>query len=657
VESGPLSLRDHEQNRLDQLGLPIWRRLLRYVRPYWGFVALAMTITLAASAADYFRAYLLMPLFDEVILPAGKTAASTQLDGWIDQLPIPFDLGMSQPADAEGQPADAESQPADAEGKPTAEAPLLSEEAVAEQIRTRFVEIVIAAGIVLLLLPLIYFVRDYSSAYALGRIHVDMKRDVCAKLLALPLRFHQESRRGDVYARAVNDVGTAHRALDLLFGDLIQSSLRIFVGVAFLVYLSWQLSMMALVVGPLIILVITSFGRRIRASARKRQQQYGEVTQRLMEILTGIKVIKAFRAEAAEDAAYRRETRKLFKRNMKVTKNRLLARHSVDLMNHSLTYTAILIGIMVMGWLEISMGELAAFFVISNQTYRPVKKLAKAWVQIADASAGADRLFEVLDKPVDIHDAPDAVEIGRVRRNIRARGLSFSYGDEPVLENVDFEVNAGEMVAIIGRTGAGKTTLIDLLMRFYDPTAGCIEIDGHDLRQITRDSLLGQIAVVTQEPFLFDGTIWENLRYGKPDASREKILKAARAAHVDEFVDEMPDGYDTEVGATGVRLSGGQRQRITIARAILKDPSILILDEATSSLDSKSERFVQQAIDTLLGGERTVFVIAHRLSTIRQADRIFVIEDGTITQRGTHTELLSQDGLYRELLELQNTAT
>jgi len=620
------------------------------VRPYWGFVALAMTITLAASAADYFRAYLLMPLFDEVILPAGKTAASTQLDGWIDQLPIPFDLGVSQPADAE-------SQPADAEGKPTAEAPLLSEEAVAEQIRTRFVEIVIAAGIVLLLLPLIYFVRDYSSAYALERIHVDMKRDVCAKLLALPLRFHQESRRGDVYARAVNDVGRAHRALDLLFGDLIQSSLRIFVGVAFLVYLSWQLSMMALVVGPLIILVITSFGRRIRASARKRQQQYGEVTQRLMEILTGIKVIKAFRAEAAEDAAYRRETRKLFKRNMKVTKNRLLARHSVDLMNQSLTYAAILIGVMVMGWLEISMGELAAFFVISNQTYRPVKKLAKAWVQIADASAGADRLFEVLDKPVDIHDAPDAVEIGRVRRNIRARGLSFSYGDELVLENVDFEVNAGEMVAIIGRTGAGKTTLIDLLMRFYDPTAGCIEIDGHDLRQITRDSLLGQIAVVTQEPFLFDGTIWENLRYGKPDASREKILKAARAAHVDEFVDEMPDGYDTEVGATGVRLSGGQRQRITIARAILKDPSILILDEATSSLDSKSEKFVQQAIDTLLGGERTVFVIAHRLSTIRQADRIFVIEDGTITQRGTHTELLSQDGLYRELLELQNTAT
>ena len=645
-----MSLRDHEQNRLEQLGLPMWRRLLRYVRPYWGFVALAMTITLTASAADFFRVYLVMPLFDEVILPAGKNAASTHLDRWMDQLPIPFDLGESQSPDAEGQSSGAE-------GETKSEAPPLSEEAMAEQIRKRFVQIVIAAGIVLLLLPLAYFVRDYSSAYALGRIHVDMKRDVCAKLLALPLRFHQRSRRGDVYARAVNDVGTAHQALNLIFGDLIQASLRIIVGVVFLVYLSWQLSLMALVVGPLIILVITSFGRRIRASARKRQEQYGEVTQRLMEILAGIKVIKAFRAEAAEDAAYRRETRKLFKRNMKVTKNRLLARHSVDLMNQSLTYGAILIGVMVMGWLEITMGELAAFFLISNQTYRPVKKLAKAWVQIADASAGADRLFEVLDTPVDIHDAPDAVEIGRLRHGIRARGLSFSYAEKPVLENVDFEVNAGEIVAIVGRTGAGKTTLIDLLMRFDDPTAGCIEIDGHDLRQITRDSLLSQIAVVTQEPFLFDGTIWENLRYGKPDASKEEILEAARAAHVDEFVDEMPHGYDTEVGAMGVRLSGGQRQRITITRAILKDPSILILDEATSSLDSKSEKFVQQAIDTLLGGGRTVFVIAHRLSTIRRADRIFVIEDGTITQRGTHNQLLNQEGLYRELVDLQSTAT
>jgi len=208
-------------------------------------------------------------------------------------------------------------------------------------------------------------------------------------------------------------------------------------------------------------------------------------------------------------------------------------------------------------------------------------------------------------------------------------------------------------VAVVGRTGAGKTTLIDLLLRFYDPDAGCLEIDGVDLRRVTRDSLLAQIAVVAQEPFLFDGTIRENLQYGQLDATDDEVLAAARAAHVDEFVHELSAGYDTEVGASGVRLSGGQRQRVTIARAILKDPSILILDEATSSLDSKSEKYVQEAIDALLGGNRTVFVIAHRLSTIRRADRILVLENGRITQQGTHQELIRSGGLYAELVELQ----
>jgi ABC-type multidrug transport system fused ATPase/permease subunit len=403
--------------------------------------------------------------------------------------------------------------------------------------------------------------------------------------------------------------------------------------------------------------VITLFGKRIRRTAKKRQAQVAEVTQRLMEILSGIKVIKAFRAEAAEDAAYRRETRKLFKRSMKVVKNRLLSRHLIDFLNQFTTVGVLGMGLVVLfrGTWGLTPGDLVVFFLISSQSYRPFKKLAKAWARIMDSYAGAERFLEVMDAPVEIRDAPDAVAIGPLCRGVAMRGVCFAYRDAPVLRDVSFEAKAGEVVAVVGRTGAGKTTLIDLLLRFYDPDEGCIEIDGVDLRRVSRDSLLGQIAVVAQEPFLFDGTIRENLLYGKPDATDGEVLAAAQAAHVDELVHELPEGYDTEVGASGVRLSGGQRQRVTIARAILKDPSILILDEATSSLDSKSEKYVQEAIDALLGGNRTVFVIAHRLSTIRRADRILVLENGRITQQGTHEELILSGGLYAELLDLQTS--
>jgi ABC-type multidrug transport system fused ATPase/permease subunit len=240
-----------------------------------------------------------------------------------------------------------------------------------------------------------------------------------------------------------------------------------------------------------------------------------------------------------------------------------------------------------------------------------------------------------------------------VRRGIRIAKVSFSYGREPVLRDVSLDVAPGEVVALVGRTGAGKTTLADLLLRLHDPDSGSIEIDGVDLRRIRRDSLLDHLAVVTQEPFLFPGTIRDNVRYGRPDASDADVERAARAAHVDEFVDALPHGWDTEVGDAGVKLSGGQRQRITIARAILKNPSILIFDEATSSLDAKSERYVQDAIDSLLGGRRTVFMIAHRLSTLRHADKIVVLENGHVSAVGSHDELVAGDGLYRELVALQ----
>jgi ATP-binding cassette subfamily B protein len=270
-----------------------------------------------------------------------------------------------------------------------------------------------------------------------------------------------------------------------------------------------------------------------------------------------------------------------------------------------------------------------------------------------EAAPSAERFFELMDAAPDVADVPGALRLQGVREGIRISDVSFSYGREPVLQNVSLEVSAGEVVAIVGPTGAGKTTLADLLPRFYDPDSGSIEIDGIDLRRIERASLLSHIAVVTQEPFLFAGSIWDNLRYGRPDASRAEIEAAARAAHVDEFIGALPRGYDTDVGDAGVMLSGGQRQRITIGRAILKNPAILIFDEATSSLDARSERYVHQAIESLLAG-RTVFIIAHRLSTIRRADKIAVLMKGSVVALGTHEELMAEKGLYEELMSIQS---
>ena len=610
-------------------------RLLAYARPYLGLIALAMILAWALSIGHYGRAYLIKPIFDDVIAP------SQSVQGVGNMLPV--DLGSWIP----GSPAPEAGDPGAADEPDSAQAQL-------ERITESMATIIAAALLIVFAMPILHFGREYLVAWVMGRIDLDMKQEICGHLLALPLRFHQESNRGDLFARMIGDSAAAQGALGLLFGDLIEAVVMLLVGAAALLFVSWQLSLVMLLVGPGIFLIISVFGRRIRKSAKSRQLQAADVTGRLLEILEGIKVIKAFRAEGHEMQGFRAATRGLFRRGMKVVKNRVLARSLIDGLNNLAAIGVLLLGLFLVvgGYWNLTMGDLAAFSAISVTLYRPVRTLARGWVRVVDAQPSAERYFEVLDNPLDLADAADAVSIPRIQQGIRFAEVDFSYGREPVLVDVDFEVRAGEVVAIVGRTGAGKTTLADLLLRFYDPTDGRIEIDGVDLRRVRRDTLLDQMAVVTQEPFLFDGTIGDNIRYGRHDATEEEVLAAARTAHVDEFVDDLDLGYDTVVGAGGARLSGGQRQRVTIARALLRDPAILVLDEATSSLDSKSERLVQDAIERLLPG-RTAFVIAHRLSTIRSADQVVVLERGRVAQFGPPDELARKPGLYRDLLSLQ----
>jgi subfamily B ATP-binding cassette protein MsbA len=609
-------------------------------------VVLGLFFASLNAGAKSLQAWLAKPLLDEVLVPAASVhEGDTSSARWLSR------LALSQGG------ASPEAVATDGTSPPSAREPA-SDDAAKDRLRRTILaslwRIALLGLVIVIALPISEFGKGFLTEYVLGRVLVDVQHAVCAKLLTLPLRFHLDTTRGDTLSRTLNDVGRAHRALDVLFGDVLPACAALAIGGVVLVGISWKLTLVALCIAPPLVGVIGVFGRRIRKTARRRQERLGDVTQRLVEILAGIKLIKAFRAESTEEASFTRENERLFRSSMRVVKNRVLSKSLIELLNNAAVTALPLVGAwLVMGgsW-GLSVGDLVAFGAVLGMTYAPTRGLTKGWTELMDAVPAAERFLDLLDAAPETPDPTDAVRIDGVRRGIRFEKVSFSYGREAVLRDVSLEVEAGQVVAIVGRTGAGKTTLVDLLLRFYDPDSGAIEIDGVDLRRIARDSLLDHVAVVSQEPFLFGGTIRDNIAYGRRGASEAEILAAARAAHVDEFVSALPEGYETQVGDVGLKLSGGQRQRITIARAILRNPAILIFDEATSALDAKSERYVQHAIDSLLGG-RTVFVIAHRLSTIRHADKIVLLEGGTVSRVGTHDELMASDNLYRDLVRMQ----
>ncbi len=501
---------------------------------------------------------------------------------------------------------------------------------------------------------------SYVSGYLMTdvgqRVVRDLRNLLFRHILGQSAAFFSRRTSGQLISRITNDVNQVQLVVSETLADLAQESITVVGYAGFLFVTDPRLALVCLTAAPLVVYPLVRLGQRVRKATRRGQEQLELVTHRAAEGFTGQRIVKAFGAEARESARFSEASDMLYRTNMRVTSALSALPPLMEFIGGVAAVAALWYGQHEIALGRLTPGEFSAFLAAAFMMYGPVKKLSRVNAGLQQAIAAAHRIFEMLDIHSEVHERPGAPPLARHRDRVEFSRVGFAYDDAPdraVLEEVSFTVRAGQMVALVGLSGAGKTTLVNLIPRFYDVTAGKILIDGVDIRSVTLRSLRDQIALVTQETVLFDDTIAANIAYGAPNAPRAEIEAAAKAAHAHEFVSQLPAGYDARIGERGQRLSGGQRQRLAIARAILKNSPLLILDEATSSLDAESELLVQDALVNLMRN-RTTFVIAHRLSTVRRADMIVAVEDGRIMEIGTHEELVSRSGgVYAKLYALQ----
>ena len=517
--------------------------------------------------------------------------------------------------------------------------------------------ICVSIVVVFLIRGIFYYGQSYLVSYIGQKVVIDVREVMFRKFQRMPMAYFDKHQTGETMSYITNDVSAIQSALvDQLIEMVTEGSILIG-SIVMMVYLDWKLSLLTLVVIPLVGQAMKIFGRKLKRNGTVIQERAADITSLLQESISSIRVVKSFVREEYEIKRFINQNILNFQAAMKNVQLTSLLTPTVEFLAAvSVTFIVGFGGYEVVNG-QMTAGALVAFLTYAVNLANPVKRLARVYGNLQRAMAAVDRVFAVIDLPEPIRDKEGAKDLPKIEGHVKVEHVTFGYKEGVnALEDVSLEVKPGQMIAFVGPSGAGKSTIANLIPRFYEINSGAISIDGQDIRDVTVASLREQIGIVPQETMLFSTTVMENIRYGRLDATDEEVIEAAKAANADAFIRELPQGYDTPIGERGLNLSGGQRQRMSIARAILKNPRILILDEATSALDTESEKIVQAALDSLMVG-RTSFVIAHRLSTIFNADQIYVIDGGRIKEHGTHEELLAKNGLYSHLYNIQFSKT